>query len=815
MHTLWRDFRYALRGLGRNPGFTLITVITLALGIGANSAIFSVVRGVLLERLPFPHAERLVQIQETVGRAQGNPVSYLNFLDWKAENHSFEELAAYADAEYIVNTGDKSERVLGEIVTDTYFPVLGVTAAVGRTFLPEENRIPGARAVAVIGYGFWQRAYGSDPQILGSSVRVNGAKFTIVGVAPRGFRGFADDSEIWIPLMMRDVLWPQVAQFHFLQTRDVHFLKAFGLLKPGVSLPNANADMSAISANLRQAYPQDNKDRSAVLFFARDHFVGGLRTPLLVLLGAAGLVLLIACANVVNLILERTVLRNRELAVRLSLGATTGRLLRQLLTESLLLAFAGAALGLALAAWGLDAFVRLLPLSLPSFAAIHLERNVLLFACFVAIGSGVLVGALPALGMSRMVLTETLKEGAKGSMGARGRRLGGVLVSAEVALSLILLVGAGLLLQSLIRMLTANPGFGPDHLVTIRFYVPDRPFLGDARNRFGPDLAASIASVPGVNSAAVTFIDPFIWSGFSRGYTIEGHDALTPSEIDEIFYQEIGPNFFNTMGIPMKAGREFDTRDDLKSPLRIVVNEAFARRYWPGRDAIGKRMKYGTPDSKYSWMEVIGVAANSKFDSLRQIAEATPVVYSPLLQSEVIINMSLIVRTQGNAAAMIGTLREAVRGFDPEVPVYSVRTLRDRMRESASEPRSYAILLALFASLAMLLALVGIYGVVSYWVSQRTQEMGIRVALGALHRSLLLLVLKDGLRLTAVGVVAGLLGSLVLTRTLQSMLFAVQPTDPLTFAGMALLLTSVALLASWVPAYRATRVDPLVALRHE
>ena len=815
MNTLWQEVRYAVRGLLRNPGFTLVAVITLALGIGANTAIFTVVRGVLLQRLPFPNAERLVQVQETVGKAQGNPVSYPNFLDWKAQNHSFEELAAYADAEYIVNIRDKSERVLGEIVTDTYFPVLGIAPALGRTFLPEENRIPGARAVAVIGHGFWERVYGSDPQALGSSIRVNGANFTIVGVAPRGFRGFSDDSEVWIPLMMRDVLWPQVAQFHFLQTRDVHFLKVFGLLKTGVSLRNASADMSAISANLRQAYPEDNKDRSAVLFYARHHFVGGLRTPLLVSLGAVGLVLLIACANVVNLILARTVSRHRELAVRLSLAATNGRLLRQLLTESLLLALAGAALGLVLAGWGLDAFVPLLPLNLPSFAAIHLERYVLLFACFVAIGSGVLVGALPTLAMSRIELAEALKEGAKGGMGARSRRLGGVLVSAEVALSLILLVGAGLLGQSLIRMLTTNPGFRPDHLATMRFYVPDRPFRGDGRNRFGPNLAAFIAALPGVQSAAVTFIDPFLWSGFSRGYTIEGHEALTPTEIGETFYQEIGPDFFSTMGIPMKAGREFDMRDDLERPLRVVVNEAFARRYWPGKDPIAKRMKYGTADSKYPWMEVIGVAGNSKFDSLRQIADATPVVYSPLLQSEVIINMSLIVRTQGEAAGMIGTLREAVHHFDPEVPVYSVATLSDRMRDNASEARSYTILLTLFASLAMLLALVGIYGVVSYWVSQRTQEMGIRVALGALDRNVLLLVLKDGLRLTLAGIAAGLLGSLVVTRALQSMLFDVRATDPLTFAGTALLLTCVALLAAWVPAWRATRVDPLVALRYE
>jgi putative ABC transport system permease protein len=444
-----------------------------------------------------------------------------------------------------------------------------------------------------------------------------------------------------------------------------------------------------------------------------------------------------------------------------------------------------------------------------------LDGSVLLFSSILAAASGVLVGILPALGTSRISLAESLKEGAKGSMGARGRKLGSALVSAEVALSLILLIGAGLLVQSVVRMLTSDPGFRADHLVTMRFYVPDRPFQGDGRNRFGPNLAESIASVPGVQSAAVTFIDPFLWSGFSRGYTVEGHEALTPAESDQIFYQEIGPDFFRTMEIPLKSGREFTMRDDLNAPLRIVVNEAFARRYWPGQNAAGKRMKYGPADSKSPWMEVIGVAGNSKFESLRQSADATPVVYGPLLQSQVIINMNLVVRTQGDAATMIAPLRDAIQRFDPEVPVYNVATLADRMHENAAEARSYAILLGLFALLALTLAVVGIYGVISYWVTQRTQEVGIRIALGASRRDVLRLVLGDGLRLTVVGIAAGLLGAFAVTHALQSMLFDVRATDPATFAALAALLLLVGLLACYIPARRSTRVDPMVALRYE
>jgi putative ABC transport system permease protein len=446
---------------------------------------------------------------------------------------------------------------------------------------------------------------------------------------------------------------------------------------------------------------------------------------------------------------------------------------------------------------------------------IHVDAGVLVFACVLSLATGILLGILPALGTTRIALSASLKDGAKGTGGMQSRKLGGVLIISEVALCLILLIGAGLLLQSVRKLLSADPGFQADRLLTMRFYVPSRRFEGDGKNRFGPHLAESLAAVPGVESAAVTFIDPFVWSGFSRGFTIEGQGPLTTAEQDATFYQEIGPAFFRTMAIPLKKGREFNMGDDLRGPGRVIVNEAFVRRYWPGQNPVGKRMKYGPADSHYAWMEVIGVTGDSKFESLRQVAGDTPVIYGALLQSEVIINMSLIVRTKSDPAAMITTLREAIQRFDPEIPVYNVATLDKRMQKDAAETRSYAFLLGLFAVLALVLAAVGIYSVIGYWVSRRTQEMGVRLALGAYRRDVLRLVLGEAMQLMGTGVTVGIVCSLLVMRALQRMLFGVASGDPLTYAALASLLVIIGCLACLVPAWRATRVDPMVALRHE
>jgi putative ABC transport system permease protein len=815
LDTLLQDVRYGLRMLAKNPGFTSVAVFTLALGIGANTAIFSVVKAVLLRPLPFKDPARLVRVNESVAGAGRSPVAYPNYLDWRAQNDVFEEMAAYSDCEMILSGTEKAERVYCEQASDTYFPLLGVSAEVGRTFTPEENATPTKHAVALIGHGLWERRFASDPAIVGKIVRLNDFDFTIVGVLPKGFMGYSDSAEVWIPMAMRDAAWPQTAQYDYLHNRDIHFHKVLARLRRGVTLGYAQVEMETIAVRLAKAYPKENRERGVMVLSATGDYVRSFRAPLLVLFGAVAFVLLIACANVANLVLTRSAVRERELAIRLALGAGRNRLVRQFLTESLLLTAAGATAGVVLAYWSLGFLVSVLPVSFPSFTRVRLDNGVLVFTCGLAVATAVLLTLFPVLSSARTNVNESLKEAAKSTIGLRGRRMGRVLVVSEVALTLALMVGAGLLLKSLAHLLADNPGFRPDHLVTLRFYVPDRKYEGDGRNRFGPELAERIAKYPGVESAAATFIDPFVWGGFQRGFSVEGHAAISNAEADTVYYQEIGPNYFHTMGIPVLGGRDFSTRDSLQAPRVVMVSESLARRYWPGQDAVGKRVKYGPADSPGPWMEVIGVAGDIKYNSLRQDPEAEPVLYGPLLQSEVVINMSLIVRTRTSPEAMLGPLREEMQRIDPAIPVYNVATFSQRMQEDSAETRSYGTLLGSFAALALVLAAVGIYGVMSYSVAQRIHEMGIRLTFGARPGDLHRMVIGEGVRLALFGVGVGALGSFLVTRAMTSLLYEVKPFEPALLLGLGAVLTGVVVLACYLPARRATRVDPMVALRYE
>ncbi len=669
----------------------------------------------------------------------------------------------------------------------------------------------------MIAYGLWQRSYGGDSAILGKSIRLNGADYMVIGVMPRGFTGFSDTGEAWVPTMMYDLLFPEMAKFDLLHGRDDRWMRMIGRLRPGISREQAQSEVDSIAAQLAAEYPKSNKDRGFLVRAARDVFVGQARNPLLMLLGAVGFVLLIACANVVNLVLARMASREREFAVRAALGAPRSRLARQLLTECFLLASLGAAAAVFLVMGSMRALMSFLPLSFPSFAVVQLDRDVLLYTCLLMGITASLLAVLPARALARNDLQSSLKEAARGSGGIHGQRLNSILAISEVALATVLLAGAGLLLKSFSRLIGEDPGFRPDHLVTMRFYVPDQ-VKGDARNNFGPQLADYVSSLPGVDSAAVTFIDPFLWGGFGRGFTLDGREKLSTSEQDSITYQEVGPGYFRTMATPILRGREFLPQDSLTAPHVLIVNESFARHFWPGQNPLGKRIKYGVGDTAvphYPWMEVIGVVKDVKFDSLRQDPSESPVVYGSLLQSEAIINMSVIVRTKGVPAAMIPVLRDNIERYNSSIPIYSVASLEDRMQANSADTRSYAMLLGMFASLALALCAIGIYGVIAFWVARRTREIGIRIALGASRGSVFRLVAARGLSLTLIGLFLGLMASVVVTRALGSLLYEVRAFDPVIYAAMALLLASVALLACWIPARRAMRVDPIVALRYE
>jgi putative ABC transport system permease protein len=824
MISLLQDLRFARRVLAASPGFTAVAVVTLALGIGANTAIFSVVDGVLLRRLPYDDPDRLVllyQAKEATDRGSFSPADY---FDVARESRSFAGLAAFAPRQFNLTGDGEPERIAGLAVSGGFFDVLGAKCRWGAGFTAGADAAHAAHAAdtaadqAVLAHGLWQRRFGGDPALVGRTVRLDAGPVTVVGVLPPGFRFAPDrDAELFVR-NATDLPPPPLPPDEDLRAvRGLHWFQVLGRLAPGVELSSARAEVEGIGHRLAAAPPETNAARDLVTVSLRDELVGGLRPALLTLLAAVGLVLLIACTNVANLLLARALARGRELAIRSTLGAGPFRLLRQLLAESLLLALAGGGLGLVLGYWGVEALVRLAPPDLAGLAEITLDHRVLAFTAAVALASVLVFGLVPAWLLSRPDSQAALKEGGRATAGARTGLLRSLLVVAETALALVLLVGAGLLVRSFVALQAVDPGFDPDRVLTFSVAVPPAKYAEPARvAAFYQEAYDRLRALPGVESAGGVLTLPFAGSAAALAFSIEGEPDPPPGEERDAGYQVTGGGYFRTLRIPVVAGRDLEPSDGERGEggeggRRVaVVNRAMARKYFPGTDPIGRRITFDDADEG-GWMTVVGVVGDVRHFALDQ--PVRPEVYVPLAQDPWPFT-TFVLRTTGDPMTLGEAARRAILEVDPDQPISRLRPMTAYLAESVAQRRFVLLLIGLFAAVAAVLAALGIYGVVAHSVTQRTHEIGIRMALGAGKRSVLADVLGRGMALAGLGVAAGAAAALAATRLLASLLYGVGAADPPTYAGVALLLAAVALVATLLPARRASRVEPMVALRH-
>jgi putative ABC transport system permease protein len=808
MGTIWLDVRYAVRMFLKSPAFTAVALLALALGIGANTAIFSVVHAVLLRSLPYREPERLAVVWETSRDRPGrrNVTSPANFVELRNQSKSFEALAAFYDWRFNLTGAGEPVEVPAQVTTGNLFSVLGAQAALGRTYTQEDVQA-NHDDVAVLSHGFWQSQFGGARDVLGKKVSINGEPVEIIGVMPPEFRWFVKENSrggkpaaMWVPTR--------------LQITRGRYLQAVGRLRPGVGLEEARAEVGTIAARLEQQSPDRNAGMGVALVPAREQLAGELKKPLMILLGAVGFVLLIACANVANLQLARAAARSKEIAIRAALGAGRARVIRQLLTESVLLAAVGGLLGLGVAAWGVDALAALSPPNLIAAGEVRVSVPVLAFTFAVSLVTGVVFGLLPALEAARFDPNEALKESGRGTTGGpRGRRLRSAFVVAQVALALVLLVGAGLMIKSFSRLQSVDPGFDPNNLLTMRADLPATKYAEDPRIvAFYRQAVERLAALPGVRSAtAINYLPFYSGLGARTSFSIEGREAPLPGQEPSTDVRVTDENYFGTLDIPVLRGRTFTAQEAAENRPVVVVSETLARKYFPNEDPVGRRIAVEMQENP-PMAEIIGVVGDVRYDRLD--GELYPMVYQtpPQLTYNA---MTFVLRTDGDPLALSAAARREVQQIDADLPLADVRTLQSWIGESVSRTRFGTLLLTVFASVALLLAAVGIYGVMSYSVTQRQHEIGIRMAMGAQRRDVVWLVVSHGLILTAAGVALGAAGAFGLTRLMSGLLYGVSATDPLTFAGVALLLATAALLACYVPARRATKVDPMQALRYE
>ncbi|HET7872532.1 MAG TPA: ABC transporter permease [Terriglobales bacterium] len=809
MYTLFQDGRYALRRLRGSPGFTAIAVLTLALGIGANTAIFTVINAVLLRPLPYREPSRLVLLTEHLERFPILSVSYLNYKDWRDQSHSFSGVSAVRNLQMTLTGEGQPERLAAQMANANLFDLLGVDLGHGRTFLPQEDS-PGAAGVALISDALWQRRWGGADNVIGQSITLDKKPYTVVGILPPGFQLLQQTPDVMVPLEPWAKTLPDDRSWH-------PGIQPIARLKPGATLEAARAEMTTIARRLEQQYPEYNTGTGANVNLMQAQMVENVRPALLVILGAVGFVLLIACTNVANLLLARATARQREIAVRSAIGASRWRVVRLVLTESILLSLLGAACGLVLAESSLPPLLRLAAGSLPFTGQVRVDFNVLAFTAGLAILAGLLFGLAPAMHMASLDLRSALNQSERGAVGAGVLRARGMLVVSEVALAMLLLVGAGLLIRSFDRLARVTPGFAVDHILIADLPVSPaaHPDAAERMNFFDRILERA-AALPGVRSASAASFLPVSGNGAVIHFNIQGRPPKSPHEYIMANYRVVSPGYFATMGIPLLKGRMITEEDREGSPAVVVINATMAKTYFPGELPLGKHLQLGaTPDKDAPWMEVVGVVGDVK-QSLA--SEAPTEMYVPFRQGNKVLpvfGLSLVLRTSQDPRSITASLAGAVHQIDPNQPIVKFRTMEENIAASISQPRFRTVLLAILAGVALLIAGVGVYGVMSFTVTQRTREIGTRMALGCTAAQVFQLIIRDGLRFTLMGVFLGLIAGLAFARYLSSMLFQVGSLDPLAIVAVTTVLVLVALIACYVPARRATRVDPNVALRYE
>ena len=815
----YQDFKYSFRLLRKNPGFACVVVITLALGIGANTAIFSFVNGVILNPLPLPDADRLVVINEITNQHEQMSVSLLNFRDWQARAKSFEEIGGYRfDTFNLIGMGSP-QRLIGQEVTLNYFRILGVQPQLGRIFTEEEEKFTPVGTAILISDSLWRNAFGSDPNILGRTLNLGGYIYWVIGVMPPRFE-FIRKTDLWAPL--GGWLGPNSAWFD----RGNHMgLAAIAKLKPGISVGQGDAEMQQLATQLAKEYPDKNNGTSAYARSLQTMIVHEVRSTLLVLMGAVGFVLLIACVNVANLSIARALVREQEMGIRMALGAGRRRLIRQMLNESLLLSLLGGLAGILCARWLLSALIKLSPPNLPRIDDVRLSGRVLLFTAGITLLTGLMFGLLPAWSATRTKPAIAFNQRSSTSAPLRRRLFDGLLV-AEIALALMVITGAGLMTRTMYKIANVDPGFQSDHVLTMRLDLQDPKYDSAHQESFRRDVLTNVNAIPGVESAAFTLSLPIEGSQWGSIFIVGDQPVPERTQLPSAAFNPISPEYIKTMRIPLLKGRLFTEADTEKSQQVVLINETMARRFWPNENPIGKRVKQGWPEwttEQSPWREVVGVVGDVKLDG---VIEKTPLhIYLPLSQNGS-GRVYLTVRSKVEPQSLSAPIQGAIHAVDSQIPLYEVRTMEDRMKRAVVSQRAAMILLSAFALVAMLLAIIGIYGVISWGVVQRTREMGVRMALGALRRDVMWLVLRRCSLLVLAGVSLGLLGAFALTRVLGAslsevgpgktpLLFGVKALDPITFFVAPILLALVALLACCLPARRATKIDPLVALRYE